>query len=189
MSLRAERLLFYPAKCNVVSVLPVLPSSALRNLISTLVVLSERAGRTQLLKSSRWANIYHQDPTAARCHCERNNKQPSTIGNEKCRGAKEAERRAVSILSIRLCAHSTHWEGFIKNRRHAPSPPDSLCHPGVPDGEKGDRASLHHCHTAESSHIKPGTEDERWATYGVTAGADDAGGAHGSLRPLEGRDM
>lgn len=39
-------------------------------------------------------------------------------------------------------------------QRHAPSPPDSLCPPEVPDGEKGDAGSLHHCQEAEGTHIK-----------------------------------
>lgn len=100
------------------------------------------------------ATIYHpvENSTEAKCHCERNNRQRSTTGNKETAEGK-GDWCAVSIVSVLLCAHSTDRRGFIK-QGHAPSPPDLLCPPGVPYGEKGDRRSLHHRRGAEQSRIK-----------------------------------
>lgn len=94
--------------------------------------------------------------------------------------------RAVCCLHTKysvLCSQYRQ-KRIHQKQRHAPSPPDFLCHPGVPDGENGDRGSLHHCQKVGSTRIKLGRSDEIWGTYRMTAGANDAGGAQSSLHTL-----
>ena len=64
-------------------------------------------------------------------------------------------------------------KGIHQNQQHAPSPPDFLCHPGVPDGEKGDTGSLHHCQKSRGNSHKAWQrgwntryiQDDRWGQW------------------------
>lgn len=62
----------------------------------------------------------------------------------------------LSPYKVSYSVLTVQTEKDSSKRRHAPSPPDSLCHPGAPDGEIGDRGSLHHHQKAGRSRIKLG---------------------------------
>lgn len=99
------------------------------------------------LRDEHEANIYHPDrnSTAAKCYCECNNKQWSTIGNEKCWGQKRAEfvHRLHTKYPI-LCSRYRR-KRFIKNSATHRLPPTSFVTLGSLMERRGDRGSLHHC--------------------------------------------
>lgn len=132
------------------------------------------------------ACIYHPDrnSTATKSHRQCYNKQWQTIGNERSSGQRQPNVLSTSSTNCPNQSVQKTEKGFIK-QHHAPSPPDFLCHPGLPDGEKKDRRSIHHCQKADRRHVKLSTWDRIGDTYRMAAGTYDAGGSQHSFHTLE----